>query len=287
MSLSQTRYPTSDLLTTNWTNSGSGFWDSVNDPAGSPDDGLTFIYPSVNMTEVRYIAGFSAFTLPENATNISLRVNYRGMQTEGTIGLLGGSLKINNAYIDLGNGLGLTYSWANDYDDRAIAVVGVPWTAEMVNGGGDYPLQGFGVWADDDPELGYIRVTQIYLVAYYDAPPLVTTSAVTGVLINTATGNGEVTDAGSAAVTERGVCWKTSTGPTTADSKATSGSGTGAFTASMTGLSPGILYYVRAYAINSVGTAYGSEVTFTTGIPIGSGGSGACSSGFPLTTDGW
>ena len=94
--------------------------------------------------------------------------------------------------------------------------------------------------------------------------PTVTTQAVSSITKNTATGNGTVTADGGATVTERGVCWKTSTGPTTSDSKANSGTGTGAYTVSMTSLTPNTLYYARAYAINSVGTSYGSEVTFTT-----------------------
>lgn len=94
--------------------------------------------------------------------------------------------------------------------------------------------------------------------------PTVTTQAVSNIQTTTATGNGDVTNDGGETITERGVCWKTSTGPTTSDDKATSSGTTGAFTASMTDLTPDTLYYVRAYAINSVGTSYGNEVTFIT-----------------------
>jgi len=94
--------------------------------------------------------------------------------------------------------------------------------------------------------------------------PTVTTQAVTDVATTTATGNGNVTTDGGETVTERGVCWSTTTAPTTADSTATSAGTTGAFTSTITGLTAETLYYVRAYAINSEGTSYGSEVTFTT-----------------------
>lgn len=94
--------------------------------------------------------------------------------------------------------------------------------------------------------------------------PTITTQAISSISYTTATGNGNVTSDGGATVTERGVCWNTSTGPTTANSKATTSGTTGAYTVSMTGLTKGTLYYAKAYAINSVGTSYGSEVTFTT-----------------------
>lgn len=96
------------------------------------------------------------------------------------------------------------------------------------------------------------------------APPTVTTQAVTDVAGTTATGNGNVTDEGDESVTERGVCWNTTGTPDTGDDTATKAGTTGAFTADMTGLIGGTKYYVRAYAISSVGTSYGDEVTFVT-----------------------
>ena len=94
--------------------------------------------------------------------------------------------------------------------------------------------------------------------------PTVTTAAVTNIGEHTATGGGNVTDDGGSPITVRGICWGTSHNPTTSNSHATSGSGTGSFTVNMTGLAAHTTYYVRAYATNSVGTEYGNEVTFTT-----------------------
>lgn len=95
-------------------------------------------------------------------------------------------------------------------------------------------------------------------------PPTVITSAVTNINKTTATAGGEVTNDGGINVTERGVVFSTSQNPTVADSKVTSGSGTGAFTCNLTNLKETTTYYVRAYAINEKGTAYGEEVSFTT-----------------------
>jgi len=94
--------------------------------------------------------------------------------------------------------------------------------------------------------------------------PTVTTSAVTGVGQTTASSGGTVTSDGNATVTARGVCWNTTGSPTTADSKTTDGTGTGAFTSAISGLTASTAYYARAYATNSQGTSYGAAESFTT-----------------------
>ncbi len=94
--------------------------------------------------------------------------------------------------------------------------------------------------------------------------PTVTTKAVTSITTNSATCGGNVTSDGCTTVTARGVCWSTSQNPIVSNSHTTNGTGTGDFSSSLTGLSPNTTYYVRAYATNSVGTAYGSQMGFTT-----------------------
>ena len=94
--------------------------------------------------------------------------------------------------------------------------------------------------------------------------PTVTTTAISAIDKTTATGGGEVTADGGADVTARGICWGTSQNPTVDSSHSTDGTGTGSFTSAMTGLTANTTYYVRAYATNSAGTAYGEEVSFTT-----------------------
>ena len=107
------------------------------------------------------------------------------------------------------------------------------------------------------------------------ALPTVTTTAASNIGTATASSGGNVTASGGATVTARGVCWSTSHNPTISNSKTTNGSGTGSFTSSLTGLTSGTTYYVRAYATNSVGTAYGSEVSFTT-TPADGASCGVC-----------
>lgn len=100
-------------------------------------------------------------------------------------------------------------------------------------------------------------------------PPTVTTFSVSITSSTTATSGGNVTNAGGADVTVRGVCWGTSPNPTVSDSHTTNGSGVGTFTSSLTGLSLNTTYFIRAYAINSVDTAYGEEFSFSIAIPSG------------------
>ena len=98
--------------------------------------------------------------------------------------------------------------------------------------------------------------------------PTVTTDIVGAVTDSTATCGGTVTADGNAAVTMRGVCWDTLPDPTVSNSHTVDGIGLGVFNSSMTGLTSGTSYYVRAYATNSAGTAYGALRTFTTKISV-------------------
>jgi phosphodiesterase/alkaline phosphatase D-like protein len=93
--------------------------------------------------------------------------------------------------------------------------------------------------------------------------PTVTTTAISGITSSSASSGGTVTDEGGGTVTARGVCWSTSANPTTADSKTTNGSGLGAFSSAITGLTENTTYYVRAYATNASGTGYGQQRSFT------------------------
>ncbi len=94
--------------------------------------------------------------------------------------------------------------------------------------------------------------------------PVLTTTAVTEITQNTAMSGGDITSEGGTAVTARGVCWSTGQTPTISDSKTTDGTGTGEFSSSLSDLSPNTTYYVRAYATNSTGTAYGNAISFKT-----------------------
>lgn len=98
--------------------------------------------------------------------------------------------------------------------------------------------------------------------------PVLTTTAISNVGQTTSTSGGTISSDGGGAITARGVVWSTSQNPTVAlSTKTTDGSGTGAFTSNITGLTANTQYYVRAYATNSAGTSYGNEISFTTLTP--------------------
>ncbi len=92
----------------------------------------------------------------------------------------------------------------------------------------------------------------------------VTTSDIIAITKTTAVGGGNVTSGGGSLVSARGICYSTSPLPTTASNKTSDSTGTGLFISKISGLSENTTYYVRAYATNSSGTAYGAEKTFTT-----------------------
>ena len=95
-------------------------------------------------------------------------------------------------------------------------------------------------------------------------PPLVKTTNISEITQSTATSGGEIDDNGGEPITKRGICWGTTNLPTISGQKTTDGAGDGSFISRITGLSPGVLYYIRAYATNSVGTGYGKPISFNT-----------------------
>ena len=120
--------------------------------------------------------------------------------------------------------------------------------------------------------------------------PAVVTLQVHDVTSETAIGGGRVTSDGGAWVNACGICWSLNVNPTIQLSTKTLDSyGVGVFGSYMTGLTFGKTYHVRAYATNSVGTAYGEDLTFSTGLvfaptgvstkPISAIGSSAAISG--------
>jgi uncharacterized protein (TIGR02145 family) len=105
----------------------------------------------------------------------------------------------------------------------------------------------------------------------------ISTLSISNISSNSANSGGNITNNGGTSVTQRGVVWSTSPNPTTANNLTSDGNGIGNFTSALIGLNANTTYYVRAYATNSAGTAYGNELSFTTTSLIGSLSSLNCS----------
>jgi len=96
-----------------------------------------------------------------------------------------------------------------------------------------------------------------------------TTTTPTNITQRSIVSGGNITSDGGSPVVARGVCWSTSQNPTILDPHTTDGNGTGAFTSNITGLSASTVYYIRAYAKNSAGEAYGNQYQDTTKVYSG------------------
>ena len=94
--------------------------------------------------------------------------------------------------------------------------------------------------------------------------PTLTTNAVSSITKYAASAGGTITSNGGSVITASGICWSTTATPTISDSKTTDGTTSGTFTSSITGLTVGTTYFVRAYATNAIGTSYGAAQSFTT-----------------------
>ncbi len=125
--------------------------------------------------------------------------------------------------------------------------------------------------------------------------PTITTSGISNITSTTAIGGGNITSSGGGTIIARGVCWSTISNPTIANNKTSDNIGIGIFTSSVTGLTAGATYYLRAYATNSAGTAYGNELSFKSNslqshdynkVQIPVGGNAWADNGATITTEG-
>ena len=143
-------------------------------------------------------------------------------------------------------------------------------------------------YAMNSEGLGYGEQKTFTTLTDSPSTPTLRTLEVTDIIMNAAVGNGEVVDMGDSDIVARGICWSTEPNPTISDNYANDGElGIGLYSVNMNNLTPGVTYYVRAYAMNSYGIGYGNERSFTTYNPDITG-SWICtvynSSGAPTST---
>ena len=191
----------------------------------------------------------ASFAAEINGTTVGAQ--YDQLNVTGAVSLGGATLSLTGSYTPLSGNAFILIS--NDSTDAVTGTFnGLAQGATLTFNGVPMTISYAGGTGND------------VVLSLANTAPTVTTAAQSAVTATSATLGGNVTADGGATVTERGIVWKTSTGPTTADNKVQNGSGTGAFSSTVGSLPAGTTIFVRAYAINSVNTSYGSEISFTT-----------------------
>jgi uncharacterized protein (TIGR02145 family) len=123
-------------------------------------------------------------------------------------------------------------------------------------------------YATNNVGSGYGNQLSFTTALVSNTAAVVQTLSVTGIALQQVTVNAEVTSEGGGTVTERGIVWNTTGNPTVNSNRITNGSGTGVYSTNISGLTGGTQYYVRAYAVNAFGIAYGQELPFTTAFDV-------------------
>lgn len=192
-------------------------------------------------------AGDAGGKLKETGTSHWLPPNTGATNETLFTALPGGWRNYDGTFVDNG-------SYGQWWSSSETSVSGAwhPWLsydASSIGGGEYYKVSGFSIRC--------IQGEGIVL-------PVVTTAAVSNIEVNSAVSGGSITSNGGAAIIAKGVCWNTISNPTTDNFKTADGTGMESFVSNLTSLTGGTTYYVRAYATNSIGTAYGNEISFNT-----------------------
>ncbi len=167
----------------------------------------------------------------------------------------------------------------------AITARGVCWSlSPHPSVGGDHTTDGTGLGTFSSTLTALIPSTAYFVRAYAtngfgtvygnelsfvtQAPPpglpSILTPIASAISSTSATCGGHVLSDGGSPVMVRGICWGLFPNPDLSGMHSNDGSGLGAYSTPMTPLVPATIYYVRAYASNANGTAYGNEINFTT-----------------------
>jgi hypothetical protein len=239
----EVRYSTSDIKTIGWSNATDG--GTVN----SPDDGYPWTYwqsAPVAESSLMYVGIRPRMRVASATCGSPVTINTHSLH-----------------YLQTGdqvNVSGVCTSGANG--TRTVTVVDTDTiTLDGTTGSGSYSSGTGTVTATSETS----RFSQVLVgEASGASAPTVSTVSINSVTSTTASSGGNVSSDGGASVTARGVCWKTTSPPTTSDSCTSDSTGTGTYTSSITGLSPSTLYYYVAFATNSEGTSYGTVLSFTT-----------------------
>ena len=247
---------------------GPTFWDHEVDPPDFTDiedtevigagSDVSLIYDAAGNVFLNPTPAIGAYEIPPVAPTLVESIDVWGTGGATTISSEGGTLQMLKKTLPT-NSTDTTVVWS---------VISGTGTAEISIGGlltatSDGTVDVRATASDDSGIYGEEEIT-ISNQNPDAGLPIVTTDGIHSRTSVSAIFGGEVISQSGGTVTARGVCWNTSADPTTANSKTVDGAGLGIFTSSLTGLKGNTTYYVRAYATNEEGTAYGDNVSFTT-----------------------
>lgn len=146
--------------------------------------------------------------------------------------------------------------------------------ANNVTGGGtiQFQLHAGRTWGGTGCNTTYNKVNNnTWTIKVYYLPPAVVpaveTVEATDILSTSARVGGNIISNGGALVSDKGVYWSLDPNPEISGSQFSLGNGNGEFSGVLNSLAPKTTYYVKAYAVNSAGMAYGQQLEFTTALP--------------------
>ena len=175
----------------------------------------------------------------------------------------GGTLGTNGGGTITANGVcwGTTSGPTVALSTKTTNTVGATWTSSLTGllPGTTYYVRAYATNSNSTgygAEVSFTTPTTV---------PTLTTTAYSGLTGTAVTSGGSITATGGATITATGVCWSTTSGAESVNGNHTTDTvvQSGAFTSNLTGLTTSTTYYLKAYATNSAGTAYGSEISFT------------------------
>jgi hypothetical protein len=179
-----------------------------------------------------------------------------------------GSGQFTNSFSSAAASSGVTGIWTISNFSAGLNMVSGVW--QQLTFTANVPASQFAMVKFQRVAAGSVCIDDIVITSPISAPSVTTGTASTTTTTATISGN-NLTSIGSASVTVSGVAWSLTSGAETATSGTdftTDGpTSVGAFASTISGLTSGTPYYAKAYATNSVGTAYGSEISFTTSVP--------------------
>ncbi|WP_158607328.1 MBG domain-containing protein [Rhodohalobacter sp. SW132] len=239
---------------------------------GGLNDNVSSSYANVSVSGGDAVGGLVGQTQGYYDKTYSIGIVEGGTDVGGLVGNRGSGGEIKNSFWDTE-----TSGSVNSDGGTGLSIAQMKTKSTFTDAGWDFDT----VWQIEEPSSGSISYPYLQSNAQFPAPgyfepqipEVVTHSTIENISSGSAEVSGEVIDDKGIEVNERGFVYATSSNPTTDDTKIQVGSGMGEFTETISGLNPGITYYIRAYAINSEGTTYGTEQSFTT-IPIFAGGTG-------------